>query len=388
MTSHPARTWSGYLAHRYDISGLFTIGSEVPLRELEYFRAPWLGRHHDIEIRVGHLGNHTHRRTVLKTFTSPPGVSYEEQLGRLGANFRVDLDDRVQVTVTSLLARSPHVLYTNIIEALLRFLLVAKGRMLLHSGCLELEGHGVLLSARTDTGKTGTILRLLREKKAGFLSDDMTILAPSGQAWCFPKPLTISQHTLRAINIGELTLQEWRRLRLQSRLHSREGRRVGMRLAELNLPIMGLNAVTQLVVPPPKYVVDRLVDCDVLRTVKVEDVFILERGRNALAHVGKAEALKELIENTDDAYGFPPFSSFAPNIVINDEDYTQLREKERSILAEALSGMRIRRLASDNFAWAEAIPLLISDRHTERSAPLASVIPLAHSTPEPATGRG
>ena len=33
-----------------------------------------------------------------------------------------------------------------------------------------------MLSALTDTGKTGTVLRLLRESGGRFLSDDMTIL--------------------------------------------------------------------------------------------------------------------------------------------------------------------------------------------------------------------
>ena len=40
---------------------------------------------------------------------------------------------------------------------------------------------------------------------------------------------------------------------MQSRLHSKGGRRIGSRLAELNLPIMALNATTQALVPPPKY---------------------------------------------------------------------------------------------------------------------------------------
>ena len=66
-------------------------------------------------------------------------------------------DDRIRVTVSPLLARSPHVLYTNVVEALLRFVFVSRGRMLLHSACMEIDGVGVMLSARTDTGKTGTV---------------------------------------------------------------------------------------------------------------------------------------------------------------------------------------------------------------------------------------
>ena len=41
--------------------------------------------------------------------------------------------------------------YTNILEALLRFVVADRGRMLLHSACLDFNGHGIMLSARTDT---------------------------------------------------------------------------------------------------------------------------------------------------------------------------------------------------------------------------------------------
>jgi len=124
------------------------------------------------------------------------------------------------------------VVYTNILEPLLRFVMVSRGRMLLHSACVELNGVGVMLSALTDTGKTGTVLRLLREHGGRFLSDDMTVIDGNGNAFCFPKPLTISAHTLRAVNADDLTKSEWRRLQIQSRLHSKEGRGIGTRLLE------------------------------------------------------------------------------------------------------------------------------------------------------------
>src|SRR5690349_19633204 len=41
---------TGYLPYRYAVAGLLTIGSQIPLRELEYFREPSLGKGLDIEI--------------------------------------------------------------------------------------------------------------------------------------------------------------------------------------------------------------------------------------------------------------------------------------------------------------------------------------------------
>jgi putative flippase GtrA len=358
--TEPARSSSRYLPYRYAIDGIVTIGSQVPLLELEYFRAQWVGNDPDLSIRVGSVGRGTPRTRALMTqYVSPPGLSYQEHFGRLGANFRVEIGDKVAVTCSPTLARSPHVLYTNVVEALLRFLSVSRGFILLHSACLEIGGQGLLLSARTDTGKTGTVLKLLRERDARFLSDDMTIMSPDGVATCFPKPLTISHHTLRAVNAGDLSASEWRRLRLQSRLHSKEGRDFGMMLAGLNIPIMGVNSLTQRIIPPPKYQVDRLVECRVIRTTRVSDLFVIERGAPALTEVGFDEAVQTLVENTDDAYGFPPFREMAPSIVIGEDDYEHLRGKEREILASAVSNIRIRRLASDTFSWADDIAALL-----------------------------
>ncbi|HEU5271283.1 MAG TPA: GtrA family protein, partial [Jatrophihabitans sp.] len=349
-----------HLPYRYAIDGLITVGSQVPLPELEYFRAQWVGSTVDMAVRVGRVGSSAIRSRALMTqYLSPPAIRYEEHLRRLGANFHVEIGNPIEVVCSPALASSPHVLYTNVIEALLRFLAVSKDKVLLHSACLELGGHGLLLSARTDTGKTGTVLRLIREYGARFLSDDMTILAPDGTATCFPKPLTISHHTLRAVNAGDLTRAEWRRLQLQSRLHSKEGRQFGMLLARLNIPIMGINSLIQRIVPPPKYDVDRLVDATIIRNTAVRDLFVIERDERAVCDIEFTEGIDTLVANTDDAYGFPPFKQMAPSIAIGAADYAQLRRTERSLLEAAMRNIRMRRLGSNSFSWAEDIAELL-----------------------------
>jgi len=356
------RRGTGFLPFRYLIGEGLTVGSQVPLHELDYFREPTLGRDLDIEIRVGKVGSALPRsRARLLRFEGPDGVRYEEHLGRWGANFSIDMGEQVRVTISSLLARSPHVAYTNIVEALLRFALASRGQMLLHSACLELDGRGLMLSARTDTGKTGTVLRLLRERGARFLSDDMTILSDDGTARCFPKPMTISSHTLRAVDPGDLSRGEWLGLGLKSRLHSKGGRGIGLWMANANLPIMSANALTQLIVPPPKYFADRLVDCRVIDETTVENLFVIERGPSELAELTDESALAILMENTEDAYGFPPFRFLAPVLVMGGDNHAALLRRERDILRKALTRMRVRRLASDNFGWADEIPKLLAE---------------------------
>jgi dolichol-phosphate mannosyltransferase len=347
------------LPYLYRVGGFVTVGSEIRLRELQYFQVASLGTEPDIRIRVEPVGEPGLRTRPLVTH-GPTFVTYEEHLGQRGANFRLDFEgDRIEVAVAPLLGRSPHVVYTNVVEALLRFVLVSRGCLLLHSATIELDGQGVMLTARTDTGKTSTILRLLRERQGGFLSDDMTIVEPDGRAWCYPKPLTISAHTVQAIAQHTLSRSEQLKLAVQSRIHSKQGRQVGSRLGELNLPIMALNATTQAFIPPPKYMVDRLVSTRYLASTRVRELFVIARGAPGLEVVGHEAAVDLMIENTDDAYGFPPFRSFAPAISINGEDYVQLRQRERALLASFLAGVRVRRLTRHDFSWADVIPRLL-----------------------------
>jgi putative flippase GtrA len=357
----PSRKRSRYLSYRYDVAGVVKIGSQIMLPELEFFRAQWIADSDvDIAVRVGDVGTAGPRkRAAMIESAYPTVIRYEEHFGRLGANFRAHIDEQITVDVGPLLARSSHVVYTNILEPLLRFVMVSRDRMLLHSACVELGGTGVMLSALTDTGKTGTVLRLLREHGGRFLADDMTVIDRAGNACCFPKPLTISAHTLRAVRADDLTRAEWRRLQIQSRLHSRGGRSIAMALSRFNLPIMGINALTQMLIPPPKYTVDRLVPCQMASSTRVREMFIIERGSPRLADVDKQDALSQLLANTDDAYGFPPFRHLAPAISIGSHDYHQLRATERDILADFLANVRVRALASDSFSWADDIPGLI-----------------------------
>ena len=121
-------------------------------------------------------------------------------------------------------------------------------------------GETVLLSARTDTGKTSTILNLLRRHQGVFFSDDMLILGEDGWLSRYPKPLTISAHTVRSTPQNRLGLRSRLTLPVQSRLHSREGRAAGKRLGEMSLPIMGLNALVQALCRSPAQAPPRTCD--------------------------------------------------------------------------------------------------------------------------------
>jgi len=347
--------------YRYDVAGILRIDSEVALRELAYFRttAEPLATQADpdIVIRVGRVGSFPARR--IRFVEDAGKLSYVEQLGVAGANFRLTMADPILIEVAPLLARSPHVLYTNVVEALLRFLLVSRGYVLLHSACIMADGKATLLSAQTDTGKTSTVIQLVRDHGFEFLSDDMTIISPDGRAICYPKPMTLSYHTMSSIKGGTLRRRERAALAIQSRLHSKSGRSVGHFLGSLNIPIVSINSIVQILVPPPKYRIDALMACRIAAEAPIAHVFLMERGESLHERVTPGDAIRQLIENTDDAYGFPPFATFSPRISIGGEDYLALRRKEEDLLLQALKSASVHRVRVPGHGWAELLPELM-----------------------------
>ena len=340
--------------HTYDVDGLVRIASAVVLPELAYFRAP-LAAAPDLVVERALVGGRW-PRTRTDIVAEPDAVLWREHLGALGANFRIDFRDPVRVGVGPLLALSPHVVYTNLVEPLVRFLLVTRGHMLLHAATVRLGGRTVMLSARTDTGKTSTILSLLAAHAGVFFSDDMVVLAASGELTRYPKPLTISAHTVHAMPRLRLGPASRLTLPVRSRLHSREGRAAGKRLSEMNLPIMAMNAAVQAIVPPPKYRVTDLVPCRIGTRTAMDAIFLIERGPvERLEPVPPDEALEELLGNTDDAYGFPPYGSLACHFRLDGLCHEELLRRERAILRSALGDRPVTRIVAAGYGWADVI---------------------------------
>jgi dolichol-phosphate mannosyltransferase len=342
--------------YRYDVAGIVRLDSDVELPELAFFRSD-VQTPPDIRIRISRVGAMPSRTT--KFVENGPQLRYLEHLGALGANFTLTMGEPIEIRVTPLLAISRHVLYTNIVEAFLRFVLVSKGYVLLHSACIAADGKAALLSAQTDTGKTSTVIRLVRDRGYQFLSDDMTIITPDGRARCYPKPMTLSYHTMYSIKGDSLTRRQRAALAIQSRIHSKSGRTVGRALGQMNIPIMSVNSAVQIVVPPPKYRIDSLMTCEIGHEAEIAHVFLMERGEPLREKLSVDQAIGQLIENTDDAYGFPPFSTFAPRIRIGDDDYESLRKKELELLERALAAANVWRLRVPGHEWAELLPSLI-----------------------------
>jgi dolichol-phosphate mannosyltransferase len=345
----------------YDIHGIVTVESEVRLPELERFRSETSSASPTIVVRVGRPGGEANEAGERAGNGAVPDTStarlhYEEGLGDLGFGTTIEIGDRIEVVVTPLLKWSPHVLYTNIMEPILRWAFADRGYALTHAACVAADGEALLLTAKTDTGKTTTTLRILDNHGHAFLSDDLVLLRPDGCVLTYPKPLTISYHTLKSVKAPMLSRKERLALVFQSRLHSRSGRRLAMLLARSRLPVATINAFAQLLVPPPKYHVGRLVPAvETLTRARAAYLVVIERAAGGEVALDEDEAVEILLDNTEDAFGFPPY--FAIENFLHSRDDSNLRVAERRIVTEALDGVPAVLVRDPRMDWWQTLPL-------------------------------
>ena len=348
----------------YDVHGIVTVASAVRLPELERFRVGELIGEPDIRVRGGEVSGN-----------GAASIHYREGPGRFGFAVAVAIGDQIEATASPLLRRSPHVLYTNVVEPILRWTFAARGYALVHGACVAAGEHAVLVTARTDTGKTTTSLRMLEAHPYAFLSDDLTLVTPDGRVLTYPKPLTISRHTLKAVRTPLLSRRERLALVVQSRLHSRSGRRFALILARTHLPAATINAVVQILVPPPKYHVERLVPhVEIAPEAQLAGMVVIERGGEGTAVLDERAALEALMQNCEDAYGFPPYAALEGSL--RRRNGTDLKQVERAIVASALSGLPAAVMRSETMDWWRRVPEVV-----DRWTPVASAPDAVPRTP-------
>jgi dolichol-phosphate mannosyltransferase len=349
--------------YSYDIHGIVSVCSEVHLPELERFRVDDLFGESEIRVRIGSLrtssvsangGSSSYGRTIR----------YSEGLGSLGFGVEiVEHEGRFEVLASRLLRRSPHVLYTNVVEPILRWTFVRRGYALVHGACFADGERAFMITARTDTGKTTTTLKTLDRHPYSFISDDLTIVCPDGRVLTYPKPLTISRHTVRAVRTPLLSRRERLGLIIQSRLHSRSGRRLAMLIARLRIPAATLNALVQLVVPPPKYHIERLIpSVKIAPEARLAGLVVIQRGGTGMASLDADEALEIVMSNCEDAYGFPPYAHIEG--FLQGSDGSSLKEVEHDIVAGALANIPATLLRSETMDWWERLPALVHNGAT------------------------
>ena len=342
--------------HAYDIHGILTVASDVALPELKAFMVDAVLPEPTIRVRLGDVP--AQRTQPLRE--GQRSVTYLESTGQHGFAVHIRLGARTEIIASPFMRHSPHVLYTNAVEPVLRWAFVERGYALVHGACLAIDDRAFLITARTDTGKTTTVLKTLDDHPDyRFLSDDLTLLRDDGMVLPYPKPLTISRHTVSAVKTPLLTPAERFRLVYQSRLHSKSGRWFGLMLTRFNLPMATTNAIVQWIVPPPKYAIQRLVPhAQIAASAHLSAMVIIERGDARDIDLSHSEAVNMLLENCEDSYGFPPYADIKETLY--QTGTSDLRAEERRIVDVAMDRCPSMVMRSETRNWFQMIPAFIA----------------------------
>ena len=349
----------------YNIHDIIRVESDVILYELEYFKSKEFKKS-DLSIKTSDSlkgGLRFTRKIIEDRSNNSHKILYTEHFGSAGAQFSIEFGERIEVIINKLISNSKHVLYVNLVEPLLRFLFISRGFILLHSACLDKNASGLLMSAPPDTGKTTTVLKCVK-KGYSFLSDDMTIIRLPNEALCFPKPMTISSHTFKTAVSVSNSRDTDRSLRLRSLVHSKTGRAFMHKLGKLNVPIFTINTIGQSIVRPPKYSINSILqDAKIKKDTKVDNLYFLKREGNEFIQLDTTTALDLAVENSDDAFIFPPYAELLKYISINGKTAIELLEEEKKLLNSFLSGISCYMVKSETRDWFNMI-----SKSTEKKA--------------------
>lgn len=363
------------LSYYYDVHGILALASQVPLDDLGYFQVAERPTRLDLQIRVDRHG----------TPSRPPGsITYDEHLGRFGFGLTVLPGDFTEIIVSPLLETSPGFLYTNVLEPVLRWLLVARGYALVRAAALGI-GSGapepaLLIAGQSDMGYG--LSRLCRSEGYSFMGDDLVILGRDRRVYCYPKPVTVNRDMAR--EAARETAHEsagvspgWPRfglsLRLQKLLYSRPVRRLGLWLSNRDLPAATLNTYLQRAIPQPKYRIEALAGVEMIDQAHPSHLVILARGEQVSAPLSLEAAVELLLVHQSAAFGFQPYPLLNEQLSRRQgEDWSR---KEKEIVRAALGGAAIARVAVSGNRWWEHLPAALRERRTD-AVPLHAAPPL------------
>jgi hypothetical protein len=166
-----------------------------------------------------------------------------------------------------------------------------------------------------------------------------------------------------------LSWKEQMFLQVQSRLHSRGGRHVGMWLSQGSFPAATLNTIVQAIIPPPKFMVNRLIPgAPISRRSQLSCIAVIERGPELERGIGEQETMRILLANAEDAYGFPPYPLLADEM--SSWKGKNLHEAEQAIVHEAVRELPAIHIRRPGYDWYQRLPVLVTGLRWQAEAPI------------------
>lgn len=308
---------------RYDIYGLVTVLSPFEIPDLKNFLTESIGNCNPRVIRIRSGPNPDAR-------VFHPGLIASFSIEETPSGYEVGL--------SNMLYQSKYVTYYNVVEPLVRMSLAMQGHLLLHAACIEKEGRRFILVALPDTGKTTSAIELAR-RGYYIVSDDMVVVDSNGFSLGYHKQMTLSPRTARYFKPDSL-------LWPAKFIVYNGGVRRALSKFSTGVPILWLNAIVQLIYPPPK------VEIPTIRhgASLITKGYILLRKGPEFAKVDKQEAFRQIEKCNAEAFGFPPFAAVFPRL----RTFPEAKRKENELLKRLVERLDMYELGQPR-NWVELI---------------------------------
>mgnify|MGYP002153768861 CR=1 FL=1 len=162
----------------------------------------------------------------------------------------------------------------DIFKSIMMVKLLSLGNTLLHAGCLDANGAGILIPAFANVGKTSTCLALSKRDGVTFLADDMTCIDDSALALSLPMTSLLSRTTAQELGVADVCKL--------ARLALIEG--VGFLMSNRFIN-SGMRVKPQSILGP-----DKIGTQTTIRTIA-----FLQHGNESMSEIDKDEAVKKLL---------------------------------------------------------------------------------------------
>lgn len=312
----------------YNIHNLLEIRVEnLDLKRiLSYFSTERGGGNSDLTIKVGGFDpKPTHSK--LWRFHLGQNVIVEKR--KFGSIQLSDVLGKTELNVTRGYVRLRP--FPCLIENIMGWKLLIRNHALVHSSCISEDGKGYLICGWQGAGKTMVALKFAKERGFNFLSDDLTIVSGSGQAYCFPKDIELRSAHNKVFKLSKK-----------------------MKLKLLLRELMNKSPVH---IPYPKrpeaQISEMVEDSTIEEQCKIHKVIMLQQAQQErIAELNLDEAVRRLILLEEWALTFWVERLFIPYAYCDPKfDLQNLWKREREILKRALKGVPCYEVRFRKFAY-------------------------------------
>jgi hypothetical protein len=130
------------------------------------------------------------------------------------------------------------------------------------------------------------------------------------------------------------------------------------KLGNKNVPIFTINTIGQSIIRPPKFRIEDIVKqrAKIMTKASIDSFFFLERGKGEeIIPIAKDDALTRAIENSDDAFLFPPYKDVLRYLNINGASASDLLLQEKNMIAKLMEGIDTKVIRSESRSWYKAV---------------------------------